>query len=225
MNEIAKRIAEIALDIKAIKLQPNDPFTWASGLRMPLYNDNRLLLGSAAHRRAVTDGFEALFRERYPTGGIDVIAGTSTAGIPWGVALADRVELPFVYVREKPKTHGKKKRVEGVLPQGARVLLVEDLISTGGSSVSALLGVREEGGTIDTCLSIFSYCFPEAEDQFRQAQATYRSLLRFPELLEIAQERKAITPADVAVLDEWSRSPLTWGAAHGFPPVVKEQAA
>jgi orotate phosphoribosyltransferase len=164
MNDCAKSIARIALDIGAIKLSPQDPFTWASGYRNPIYNDNRLLLCDFEYRSLVTGGFEELVRREHIP--FEVIAGTATAGVPWATSLADRLKMPLVYVREKPKTHGAGKQVEGVLKPGQKVLLVEDLISTGKSSGAAAEAIRREGGVVNAIVSIFTYELQEAAGCF-----------------------------------------------------------
>ena len=141
---IAKQLAETTLAIGAFKLRPEDPFRWASGYYMPIYNDNRMLLGNASHRRLVSDGFAALIEENQLA--FDVVCGTATAGIAPATTLADRLAKPLVYVRDKAKGHGMQNRVEGILNDGQTCLVIEDVISTGGSSVSAVEGVRESGG-------------------------------------------------------------------------------
>ena len=219
-TEIATALATAALQIGAIKLQPENPFTWASGFRMPIYNDNRLLLSSFATRKLVTDGFAQKIAELKEHGkNVQLIAGTATAGIPWATSLADRLELPMVYVREKPKTHGKQKRVEGIMKSGSCTVLIEDLISTGGSSINAIQGVREEGGSCDHCLAIFTYGFPESEAAFAGISAHYHPLLKFSQLLEIACELKQISDAQVSLLQSWSSEPFQWGERNGFPRI------
>lgn len=219
MSAISRRLAEIALEIKAIKLSPQDPFTWTSGYRMPIYNDNRLLLGSFEHRALVADGFVELI-ERHGLK-FEVVAGIATAGVPFGTTLADRLRAPFVYIREKPKTHGTGKRVEGVLHPGERVLLIEDLISMGTSSTSALEALRSEGGAVESCLSIFNYEFQEARDAFARVNAVSYSLLGFAELLQVAREKSYIPAEQFETLASWSRQPTAWGEAHGFPKLAR----
>jgi orotate phosphoribosyltransferase len=219
MSTISRKLAETALEIKAIKLSPQNPFTWTSGYRMPIYNDNRLLLGRYEHRSLVADGFVELI-ERHSLK-FEVVAGTATAGMPFGTTLADRLKLPFVYVREKPKAHGTGKRVEGVLNPGTPVLLIEDLISMGTSSTSACEGLRNEGGTVAACLSIFNYELQEARDAFTRVSVPIHSLLGFSELLQVAKEKQYISASDYDMLASWSKEPTAWGEKHGFPKVVK----
>ena len=221
MSSISHRLAQIALEIKAIKLNPKNPFTWVSGYRMPIYNDNRLLLGNYEHRDLVAQGFiDLITHNEIP---YEVIAGTATAGIPFGMTLADRLKSPFVYVRDKPKGHGAGKRVEGFLRAGQRVLLVEDLISMGTSSTSALEALRAEGAVAETCLSIFNYEFQEFRDAFTKINVALHSLLGFAELLQVAQENAYISDAEYELLRSWSSEPTLWGEKHGFRRVVKEE--
>jgi orotate phosphoribosyltransferase len=215
MSHLASELASIALDIGAIELRPKEPFTWVSGYRMPIYNDNRLLLGQFAHRRLVAEGFAGLM-ERHELAP-DVIAGTATAGIPFGTTLADRLQLPFIYIRSSEKGHGREKRIEGVLNAGESAVLVEDLISTGGSSVSALKSVREAGGKIDSCVAIFSYGFSEAAEKFRESGAKYYPLFTLDTLIEVALSRKFISSEDAKGLEEWRSEPFLWGEKRGFP--------
>jgi len=217
---LSTKLAEVALRINAITLKPSDPFTWASGYRMPIYNDNRMLLCTAEIRSLIAEGFLHLLstHDLHP----EVIAGTSTGGISFGTTLADQLQLPFIYVREKPKGHGMQKRVEGVLDEGQRVVVIEDLVSTGGSSLEALRGVREAGGEVDTVLSIFSYGFSEAAEKFTAAEARYLALFTVETLLQVAEEKGYITHEEAALLGSWRKEPFSWGEKHGFPRIVKE---
>lgn len=219
-SEIGARIAEIALDIRAIKLSPDEPFTWASGYRMPIYNDNRMFLGNAEHRALIAQGLAQLVAEHRLAP--EVIGGTVTAGISPGTSLADRLGLPFVYVRDKAKGHGLKNRVEGILKSGQRVVMVEDLISTGGSSIDAIVGVREGGAQCDACVSIFAYGFEEADNHFRSIDCKHFPLLTFSTLLEVAVRRKYLTNAQQEVLGEWRLDPFGWGIKRGFPKAEKK---
>jgi orotate phosphoribosyltransferase len=222
LRELSKELARAALAIGAIKLRPEDPFTWASGYCMPIYNDNRLLLGSADHRALVAKGFCALIERQMDGFKPEAVAGVVTAGVPHATTLADRLELPLVYVRERPKDHGVKKRIEGVLDRGARVLLIEDLISFGGSSVSALEALREAGARCDVCFSIFSYGFGESARAFETVSARYFSLLRFAELLDVAKQEGLIDAESQRALEEWQADPLNWGEKRGLSRVVRD---
>lgn len=219
MQDYAKSLAQIALEIKAIKLDPVTPFTWASGYRMPIYNDNRLLLGNYKHRALISEGFQSIIEtQQLP---VEVIAGTSTAGISPGTTLADRLKLPFIYVRDKAKGHGMQNRIEGILTPGQKALMVEDLVSTGGSSIEAIKAVREAEGTLDNCLSIFSYGLEEATKQFDAISCRLFPLLTFDVLLSTAVAASYITAPQKALLDSWREDPFGWGEKHGFPRVIK----
>lgn len=215
----AKALAQVALEIKAIKLSPKQPFTWASGYRMPIYNDNRMLLGNYEHRALVASGFESLIAQEKLD--FSVVAGTVTAGISPGTTLADRLKKPFIYVRDKAKGHGLQNRIEGILEKGQKVLMIEDLVSTGGSVISAIEGVREQGGIVDHCFSIFSYGLETAEQQFADIGVKLRSVLSFPELLACAKESAYITAEEEAMLADWRKDPFAWGEKNGFPKVEK----
>lgn len=204
----ARDLAHIALEIGAIKLNPENPFIWASGYRMPIYNDNRLLLAKADHRLLVGRGLQTLLtQENIP---VDVIAGTATAGIPPATTLANLLQTPLVYVRPKPKEHGMQNQIEGVLKNGQNVVVVEDLISTGGSALKAVEAVRRAGGTVAHCLCIFNYGFPGAAESFAKANCQLHSLLTFPTLLEYAEQEKAITSEQTALLRDWHKNPFEW---------------
>ena len=222
MNEIARRLARVALSIKAIKLQPGNPFTWVSGYRMPIYNDNRMLMGSFEHRQLVCQGMCELIEKH--TLRPEVIAGVATSGIPHATVVADCLRLPLIYVREKPKAHGAGRRIEGIFTPGQKTVVVEDLVSTGQSSVAALEGVREAGGDADTVLAIFSYGFPKAAEAFQTVGGRYFSILTYADLLEVARAEKYISDAESAVLAEWGSDPFGWGESHGFPKVDKPAA-
>jgi orotate phosphoribosyltransferase len=221
MNSRTKELIRTSLSIGALKLNPAQPFLWASGYRMPVYNDNRLFLRKKEYRMMIAESF----REIISSGNIqvDVIAGTSTAGIPHATTLADLMDKPLTYVRDKPKAHGLNNRIEG-LPaekgyEGRKVLLIEDLISTGGSSIEAVKAVREAGGKIDYCLSIFSYGLKEADENFQGLKpvCTPQSIITYSELIGEAEEIGYIRPEEIGTLNEWREDPFNWGELHGFP--------
>ena len=234
-NEHGKELAEVALDIRAIKLNPDDPFQWASGYRMPIYNDNRLFLGSYEYREIIANGFLDLIEDE----GIEWrrIAGTSTAGISPATTLADLTGAPLIYVRDKPKDHGLRNRIEGIDSEsdleGEKIILIEDLISTGGSSASAVQAIRDANGVCDYCLSIFNYGLDKAERVFRGEEAfdrdgnklsfpcNVRSLLDYETLLEVAVESAYIDEEQVRMLNEWRADPFGWGEKNGFPRIEK----
>ncbi len=219
MIDYARELAKIALRIGAIKLNPEKPFRWASGYYMPIYNDNRLLLGKAEHRQLVSEGLEHLLKtQQIP---VDIIAGTSTAGISPGTTLADKLELPFIYIRDKPKDHGLRNRIEGLdgeeTLQGKRVVVVEDLISTGGSSLKAVQAVRDILGMVHHLVSIFNYGLSEAAELFADAHCEVHSLLSYDVLLQVAREEEKISAEQLDMLEEWRKYPFNWGEKHGYP--------
>lgn len=205
---IAENIARVALDIGAIRINAQQPFTWASGYKMPIYNDNRLLLGNAQNRALIAEGFQDLLKKCAAK--VDVIAGTATAGIPHATTLADLLQVPLIYVRSTAKSHGMGNKIEGILKKNQQVLVIEDLVSTGGSAVNAVTAVREAGGIVDHCFSIFSYGFPEALEKFKSASCQIHSILAFSELLKIAQSTQHISSNDIETLQSWQDSPFKW---------------
>lgn len=223
MSSFAKSIAELALDMGAVRLRPEDPFTWASGYRMPIYNDNRTFLQNPEARKLIASGFEAKLHELgyYPK----VLAGTATAGIPHATTLADMLQLPLTYIRSGNKDHGMGNKIEGLQAgkgyNNAKVLIIEDLISTGGSSIAAVEAAREAGGNVEYCFSIFTYGFQKAYNAFKglSPQCTPVSLLDYPTLIAVAQEKGYITREQKKILDPWQSNPFEWGASQGFPKV------
>ncbi|MEC7640945.1 MAG: orotate phosphoribosyltransferase [Nitrospinota bacterium] len=204
-----KNLARIALEIGAIQLNPENPFTWASGYRMPIYNDNRRLLGNAEHRLLVGRGMQTLLDQENIS--VDVIAGTATAGIPPATTLANILNRPLIYVRPQPKDHGMQNQIEGILKNRQNTVVVEDLVSTGGSALKAVEAIRQTGGTVTHCLCIFNYGFPEAAKAFEKANCHLLSLLTFLTLLQFAQQGKNITPQQVDLLKDWYANPFEWG--------------
>lgn len=227
MTDIGKLIAKAGLKIKAIKLRPDNPFQWASGYRMPIYNDNRMFLGDHGHRLLITEGLDQLiYNEKIS---YNTIAGTSTSGIPWGTLLADRFSCPFIYIRNKPKDHGLRNQIEGIDAEkdlgGRKVIVIEDLISTGGSSARAVQAVRDANGESNYCLSIFNYGLDKAVKAFEELdpKCEVRSLLTYDVLLEVAKETGYLTNDQVKLLEEWREDPFNWGEKHGFPKVEKKK--
>jgi orotate phosphoribosyltransferase len=207
-NNISKIIAEHLLQIKAIKLQPSNPFTWASGIKSPIYCDNRKTLSFVNARNDVRDAFvkkvEALFPE------VDVIAGVATGAIALGVLVAQAMDKPFVYVRSGAKSHGLGNQVEGYLEEGKKVVVIEDLVSTGGSSLNAVEALREKGANVLGLLAIFTYGFDEAYKRFEEANCPWETLSGYETMLEIAVETNYITQSDVETLQQWRRNPKAW---------------
>lgn len=204
----AQQLAKISLEIGAIKIDSKNPFTWASGYRMPIYNDNRMLLGDAGHRTLVAEAMHTMIvKEGFS---VDTVAGVATAGIPHATTLANLMKAPLIYVRPSPKEHGLKNQVEGILKPGQSVVVVEDLIATGSSAIQAIDALRKAGGKVDYCLGIFSYGFAETEQRFEQAHCRLLTLLDLDSLLQYAVENGKIEPEDKQVLDAWVQNPFEW---------------
>jgi orotate phosphoribosyltransferase len=212
----ADAIARDLLDVGAVSLRPDAPFTWASGRLSPVYTDNRLLLSVPAVRDRVADAFlDALDGLSVL---VDAVSGTATAGIPHGTLLADRAGLPFSYVRGAAKGHGRQNRIEGRVSPGQRIVLVEDLVSTGGSVLSAAEALREAGAEVVAVLAVFSYGFSEADAAFETARLPLITLTDFAALARAAQATGALGPDDWAVLQEWRVDPAAWSVTRGGAP-------
>lgn len=233
-----EEFAKAMLSNGITKLSPDKPFVWASGYQMPIYNDNRMLLAKPDWRRRICYALTNLKLEEKVDP--DIIAGTATAGIPHATTLADMLEKPLIYIREKPKDHGMNNRIEGISDDsglnGKNILVIEDLVSTGGSSAKAIAAVREAGGICTHCFSIFSYGLNQADEMFAGTRSydekdaakpvlsppcTLRSVLTYDTLIRVAKEEGAINADQEAMLQEWRADPFNWGAKHGFPPVKK----
>lgn len=219
-QRVGKEIAQKALHMEAIKLSPLDPFRWASGYRMPIYNDNRRLLADSDARMIIANGFKELIKAIGTP--FDVIAGTSTAGIPHATTLSDLLHLPLIYVRSSGKDHGLKNTIEGIGPflslKGKRVLLIEDLISTGGSSIAAVQALRQEGAIVPYCLSIFTYQLKESKEAFETLTppCINISLLDYESMLATAHENGYLKEAELELLVEWRKDPFGWGKNNNF---------
>lgn len=203
------QVAEFLLQIKAIKLQPANPFTWASGWKSPIYCDNRITLSYPSIRTYIRQKLSAIIQEEF--GAVSCIAGVATAGIPQGVLVAQELGLPFIYVRSKPKEHGTGKMIEGEIMPGKRVAVVEDLISTGKSSLEAVAALRAEGCEVAGLAAIFSYGFDAAAENFKQAKCRYVSLSNYDALIKFAAEKQYVSAADTSFLAEWRKNPAAWG--------------
>ncbi len=201
------RIAQMLLQIKAIKLSPGNPFTWASGLRSPIYCDNRVILSHTEVRNAVIQAYveKTLNYQKF-----DFIAGVATAGIAFGALVSHELNLPFVYVRSKAKEHGRQNLIEGDLKPDSQVLVIEDLISTGKSSLQAVEAIREAGSHVVGVLSVFSYDFEQAYTHFRQAQCPFQAITSYPVLIKEAVKEKYILEKDQLILTEWNKDPAHW---------------
>ncbi len=203
----ARALAADLLQINAIRLSPHVPFTWASGLKSPVYCDNRLLLSYPDCRNHAIEGLAALSRNFRP---LDGIAGVATAGIPHGALLADRLQLPFCYVRSQPKNHGRGNQIEGLVSAGQRVLVVEDLISTGGSSLQAAKALEAAGASVVAVIALLSYGFTEARVRFEDAGIPLESVSDFPTVLDVARESGFISEEEFEMLTPWYRDPRAW---------------
>jgi len=208
-SETEQQVAEFLLQIKAIKLQPNNPFTWASGWKSPIYCDNRITLSYPTIRTYIRHKLSSAIQEEY--GSVECIAGVATAGIPQGALVAQELGLPFIYVRAKAKEHGRGNMIEGEISPGKRVVVIEDLISTGGSSLQAVQALRDAGYTVAGLAAIFSYGFDIATQNFKEAKCPFFTLSNYNALLKYAEERQYISAADTEVLKQWREDPSTWG--------------
>ncbi|MDD4847231.1 MAG: orotate phosphoribosyltransferase [Bacteroidales bacterium] len=205
----AYSIAKYLLQIKAVKLSPNEPFTWASGWKSPIYCDNRKTLSFPVVRTFIRQEFVKLITEQ--VGVVDAVAGVATAGIPQGVLVAQDLGLPFVYVRSSQKNHGLENKIEGVVESGQSIVVIEDLISTGGSSLNAVSTLREAGYNVKAMFAIFTYGFPIAEQNFKEAKCPFYTLCNYEKLIQKALEEEYITENDLSLLKQWRLSPETWG--------------
>ena len=209
MENSAKNVAEYLLQIKAIKLQPSNPFTWASGWKSPIYCDNRKTLSFPEVRTYIRDTFAAIVKELYPQA--ELIAGVATGAIAHGVLTADKLGLPFIYVRSEAKGHGLGNQIEGYYEKGQKVVVIEDLISTGGSSLSAVKALREAGCDVLGMVAIFTYGFSKATDGFKAENCTLTTLSNYNVLVETAVESGYIGAAEVETLKKWRIDPAGWG--------------
>lgn len=208
-SEIEQQVAEFLLQIKAIKLQPDNPFTWASGWKSPIYCDNRVTLSHPTIRTYIRQKLTQIIQEEF--GSVGCIAGVATAGIPQGVLVAQELGLPFIYVRSKPKDHGTGSMIEGEVIPGQRVVVIEDLISTGKSSLQAVQALKDAGCAVAGLAAIFSYGFDQATENFKEAKCKFITLSNYNALLEYAQENNYISRAESEILSKWRVSPSTWG--------------
>ncbi len=208
MSEL--NVAKALLEAGAIRFSPKSPFTWASGLKAPIYCDNRQLLGHPGLRGAIADALAVRAASLTPT----LIAGTSTAGIPWAALVADRLNLPMAYVRPQPKSHGMGRQVEGPHVDGHRVVLIEDLISTGGSSLQCVAALRREDAVVLEVLALFSYGLPQAEEAFKTAGVALQVLSTFDALSQEATANGILDFDETATLQTWRSDTLAWSKHH-----------
>lgn len=208
MKTLEKIFASKLLNVKAIKLQPNNPFTWASGWKSPFYCDNRKTLSYPDLRTFVKIEIARLISEQFPE--VDAIAGVATGAIPQGALVADVLNLPFVYVRSKPKDHGLENLIEGELKPGMKVVVVEDLISTGGSSLKAVEAIRNNGCEVAGMVASYTYGFDVAEKAFKDAGVTLYTLTNYEAVVSEAVRIGYIAEEDVALLNDWRKDPANW---------------
>lgn len=208
MSEL--NVAKALLEAGAVRLSPKSPFTWASGLKAPIYCDNRQLLGHPGLRGAISDALAVRAASLSPT----LIAGTSTAGIPWAALVADRLNLPMAYVRPEPKRHGMGRQVEGPHTDGHRVVLLEDLISTGGSSLQCVAALRREDAVVLEVLALFSYGLPQADEAFQKAGVALQVLSSFELLAREAKASGILDTEEAEALGEWRHDTVAWSRDH-----------
>ena len=207
-KDTAKKTAELLLKVKAIKLNPGEPFQWASGWKSPIYCDNRVTLSYPPVRIFLKEEIAKIVERQY--GKPDVIAGVATGAIAIGVLVAQELGVPFVYVRPEPKKHGRKNQIEGYLESGQNVVVIEDLISTGNSSLNAVVALKEAGAVVKGMIAIFSYGFDIATQNFKDKNINLITLSNYENLLEQALESSYISEKELITLHEWRRDPSTW---------------
>ena len=207
-DDTAYKVAEFLLQIKAIKLQPENPFTWASGLKSPIYCDNRKTLSYPKIRNYIRQHFVQTINNHFPMP--DLIAGVATGGIAIGVLVAQEMGLPFVYVRSEEKKHGLTNMIEGHFESGQNVVVIEDLISTGGSSLKAVDALREKGCLVKGMAAIFTYGFEESVQNFKKAKCRLETLTNYDALIETAVKKEYINEKDLDSLKKWRQKPKTW---------------
>jgi orotate phosphoribosyltransferase len=207
-DDKALKVAEFLLQIKAVKLQPNDPFTWASGIKSPIYCDNRVTLSYPNIRTFIRQEYAQAVLDYF--GKPDVIAGVATGGIAQGALVAQELGLPFIYIRSEAKKHGMGNQIEGYFEEGQKVVVIEDLISTGGSSLKAVEALREANLEVKGLVAIFTYGFKVAEENFTNAQCPYRTLTNYDILLDHAKSTNLISEEEAKSLLEWKTDPQSW---------------
>jgi len=209
MEALQKEVAKKLLAINTIKIQPDSPFTWASGWKAPIYCDNRKVLSYPETRTFIYKQFAKIIKEKYPNA--EAIAGVATGAIAHGALVAEELHLPFIYVRSKPKGHGLENLIEGDIKPGTKVVVVEDLISTGTSSLNAVHAIRNYGAEVLGMVAIFTYNFPHADKNFEEAEVELTTLSNYNLLLEMAFEDGEITAEQLESLNNWRKNPESWG--------------
>lgn len=198
---MSKLIAKALLDIEAVSLSPNEMYTWSSGIQSPIYCDNRVTLGYPEVRTAIRDGLIELIQQHFAE--VEIVSGTATAGIPHAAYISDKMNLPMNYVRSKSKSHGKQNQIEGARSEGKKVVVIEDLISTGGSSITAVEALQEAGAEVLGVVAIFTYGLNKADETFKAAGVPFYTLSSYDELIEVAREEGKISEDDIQILVEW----------------------
>lgn len=208
MTTIAAEIAKDLLSIEAVSLSPDEPFTWASGIKSPIYCDNRITMSYPKVRRAIAQGLAEEIKKNFPD--VEVIAGTATAGIPHAAWVAEILDLPMVYIRSKAKDHGKGNQIEGRIKAGQKMVVIEDLISTGGSVLEAVAAATKEGANVLGVAAIFTYELAKGVNNFKQADTKLVTLTNYSTLIEIALEEKYINEDQLTLLKKWRENPENW---------------
>jgi len=209
MEEQKRTLAEMLLSIKAVRLQPDKPFTWASGWLSPIYCDNRKVNSYPEVRTYVKEQLAAIIREQFPD--VEAVAGVATGAISQGALVADLLNLPFAYVRPKPKDHGMGNQIEGELKEATKVVVVEDLISTGGSSLKAVEALKAAGMEVLGMVASYTYGFPQAEEAFEKAGVRLITITDYEHVVQQAAATGYISPSDVEILRQWRKAPQEWG--------------
>ena len=209
-----EKVAELLLKAGAVILRPQKPFKFSSGILSPIYCDNRLLLSKPAERKMLTRFY---VRKIMKSGTqADVVAGIATASIPWAALVAEKLQKPMIYIRKEAKDHGRENLIEGGLTPGQRVIVIEDLVSTGGTSLSSVMAARKEGAVVENCLAIFTYEMELARKGFEDAKCKLMTLSNFSTLVRVAAKKGYIKEEETEMLKEWSRNPAQWGKKMGF---------
>lgn len=207
-----QEIAKILLEKKAVTLNVKEPYTYVSGIRSPIYCDNRILTSCPSERAVISKAFVDIVKELEP----EVIAGTASSAIAWAAWIAEKLEKPMVYIRKKSKDYGKEKLIEGGDITGKKVVVIEDLVSTGGSSMNAVEACREAGAEVIAMVAIFTYEFEKAKKKFEEGKCKAHFLTNFSTLVKVAAENNYIAKENLSLIQEWNKDPAGWGPKHGF---------
>ncbi len=206
---LSENIAKALLEIKAVTLSPTEPYTWASGLKSPIYCDNRITMSYPKIRRMISEGFVEVIKAQYPE--VDYIVGTATAGIPQACFVAELMELPMAYVRPEPKAHGRSQQIEGFISKGSKVVVIEDLISTGGSSIKAVQALENEGMEVLSVMAIFTYELEKANTNFSTNNIQLDTLSNYSSLIKVALDTDQINAEEMELLQSWRENPEAFG--------------